>query len=204
MLITIASHKGGVGKTTTAFHLAAYLQAKSGPTLLVDGDPNRSALRWAKRGNPDFDCIDVQELSGWLMDNDRPTHIITDTQARPTHEDLAYLTKRCDLLILPTTPDALALDAVPGLLSDLRDLGLPCPYKILLTCVPPAPSTQGAEARAYLESGNQPIFKQHIRRYIVYSDAVAAGVHVGEVSSRYGKIAWNDYVSVAKEILEQS
>ena len=42
MIITVASFKGGVGKTTTAVHLAAFLN-ESSPALLIDGDPNRSA-----------------------------------------------------------------------------------------------------------------------------------------------------------------
>ena len=42
MIITVASYKGGVGKTTTAVHLAAYLQSL-GPTLLLDGDQTRNA-----------------------------------------------------------------------------------------------------------------------------------------------------------------
>jgi chromosome partitioning protein len=50
MILTVASFKGGVGKTTTAVHLAAYLQKKS-PTLLIDGDPNRSASKWTTRWN---------------------------------------------------------------------------------------------------------------------------------------------------------
>ena len=37
MIISIAGFKGGVGKTTTAVHFAAYLQ-QSAPTLLIDGD----------------------------------------------------------------------------------------------------------------------------------------------------------------------
>ena len=42
MIITVTSYKGGVGKTTTAIHLATYLQSLA-PTLLVDGDGIRSA-----------------------------------------------------------------------------------------------------------------------------------------------------------------
>ena len=37
MIIGVGNAKGGVGKTTDAIHLAAYLQTLA-PTLLVDGD----------------------------------------------------------------------------------------------------------------------------------------------------------------------
>jgi chromosome partitioning protein len=49
MIFTVTSYKGGVGKTTTAIHLAAYLSRKA-PTLLVDGDAIRSATKWRERG----------------------------------------------------------------------------------------------------------------------------------------------------------
>jgi len=50
MKISVVGFKGGVAKTTTAIHLAAYLQ-RLAPNLLADGYQNRSALEWAGRGD---------------------------------------------------------------------------------------------------------------------------------------------------------
>lgn len=210
MLITVISHKGGVGKTTTAFHLAAYLQAQSGPTLLVDGDPNRSALKWFNRGRQaeraelQFDCIDAQEISSYFMGgNSTPAHVVTDTQARPSMDDLASLAKSCDLLVIPTTPDAMSLETLPLMLNDLAQLEQACPYCFLLTCVPPRPSPQGDDARQYLESMDQPIFAQNIRKYTAYSEASLAGVPVHSSGNRYGRIAWSDYAAVGDEVIDR-
>jgi chromosome partitioning protein len=49
MIITVASFKGRLGKTTTAVHLSCNLQQKA-PTLLIDGDENHSATGWNERG----------------------------------------------------------------------------------------------------------------------------------------------------------
>lgn len=46
MIYVVVNSKGGVGKTTTAVHLATML-ANQGETLLLDGDPQASSASWA-------------------------------------------------------------------------------------------------------------------------------------------------------------
>jgi len=79
MIITVASFKGSVGKTTTALHLATYFQNKTA-TLLVDGDLNRSALDWANRGNLPFKVVDEKQAVKYARSYE---HIVIDTPARP-------------------------------------------------------------------------------------------------------------------------
>src|ERR1700722_19785640 len=45
-VVTVASGKGGVGKTLVAISLAAALTAEGGDVGLLDADPNRGAHRW--------------------------------------------------------------------------------------------------------------------------------------------------------------
>jgi chromosome partitioning protein len=197
MIITVAGFKGGVGKTTSAVHLATFLN-KKGKTLLIDGDPNRSATGWAKRGSLPFTVIDVRQAA---MYAGKFPYVVIDTQARPEKEDLEALAQGCDLLVLPTSPDVLALDALNLTINTLKGLGTQ-KFKILLTIVPPKPSRDGEEARASLMDAGIPVFQQIIRRYAVFQKAALAGVPVSEIKDAYAKQAWNDYCGVGKEILK--
>jgi chromosome partitioning protein len=46
MRLSVVSTKGGTGKTTTAVYIASALH-RQGSTLLIDADPQNSALRWS-------------------------------------------------------------------------------------------------------------------------------------------------------------
>ncbi len=198
MIVTTASFKGGVTKTTTAVHIAAYLQ-KKGDTLLIDGDPNRSSSRWAKRGSGlPFKVVSEQQAAKYGKDF---KHIVIDTPARPDEEDLKDLVDGCDLLILPTTPDVLSLDALMQTVHLMKALGS-AQYKVLLTRVPAPPRREGEDAREMLTTAGFPLFKGKIRESVSFQKAALEGIVVSNVKDRRAKLAWNDYVSVGKEILD--
>ncbi|MEM7758108.1 MAG: ParA family protein [Cyanobacteria bacterium P01_A01_bin.40] len=197
MLITVAGFKGGIGKTTTAVHLACYF-SQLGKTLLVDGDPNRSATGWSKRGEGDNFPFKVVDLMQAALYSPKYEHIVIDTAARPDQNELEALADGCDLLILPTTPDALAVDALLQTVDLLLTLGSDR-YRILLTMVHPKPVKMAQQAREAL--AEVPLFDTEIRRLIAYEKAALMGVPVYEVKDRMAKIAWNDYEQVGKEIM---
>lgn len=195
VIITVASFKGGVGKTTTAVHLAGLLAEKKS-TLLIDGDPNRSSLEWSESGRFNFKVVDERQSARYARDFE---HIVIDTKARPEEEDLKVLAEGCDLLIIPTTPDALSIKATLKMLSALKNLDNHS-YKILITMSPPPPSHDGRDAGDILKKNKLAVFKTEIRRYQVYKKASLEGCLVKDVANSYAKEAWNDYQKIVQEI----
>lgn len=195
MFITVASYKGGVGKTTTAVHLAAVLQ-KQGPTLLIDGDPNRSATAWAKRGGFPFQIADEKEGA---YQAHYFQHVVIDTEARPGSADFETLAKGCDLLVIPTVPASLDTDALILTLQAARRLA-PDKYRVLLTKVPPPPETDGPQLREVLLAQSIPVFTAEIPRLKSFERAAASGVPVyGVTDDPRAKRAWEAYEAAGRE-----
>lgn len=197
MILTIASFKGGVGKSTTAIHLAQYF-AQHAPTALIDGDPNRSAMLWASRGSPSFDVVDEHRIAQVARTHE---HLVIDTRARPDPEDLKAISEGCDLMILPCTPDPFSMDAMLQTVKALRVLGSN-KYRILLTIVPPKPMTDGDQARHAISEAGLPVFSAEVRRTVAFQRAALSGMTVDQVKTDVSHMAWIDYERVAQEAEE--
>ncbi len=106
----------------------------------------------------------------------------------------------CNLLVLPTNPETMSLDALLQTTEALRSIG--GTYRVLLTLVPPTPSREGEEARALLTAEDLPVMRSSIRQTVAFRHASAQGVPVYALKGhRSAKLAWMDYERAAKEIV---
>lgn len=196
MTIIVASYKGGVGKTVTAVHLAAYLQTL-GPTLLLDGDDTRNATTWGKRGSGfSFDIAD--EIQAARLSRNYEHHVI-DTGQRPKQVDLEALAGACDLLVVPAVPATLDTEGLVLTLGALQRIGA-AHYRVLLTKVPPPPEQEGPQLRAELVKNQIPLFTAEIPRLKALEKAAATGVTVDAINEPGARRVWGAYQAVGKEL----
>jgi len=197
MIITLASYKGGAGKTTSAVHLAAYFQTLA-PTLLLDGDKTKNALNWSQRGKGFSFRVAPVDQAARLAKNYE--HIVIDTGQRPDAADLKEAVDACDLLIIPATPSPLDTDGLIQTVLALKKIGTDS-FRVLLTKVPPPPERDALELRKLLEDEGVSIFKGEIPRLKAFEKAAGAGEIVQQTNDRNATRAWDSYMAVGKELM---
>ena len=125
MIIAVVSQKGGTGKTTVATNLAACYAAEGQEVMLVDADPQHSALDWKADRPPALPQVhalhlpeknlfqEVQHLS------QKYALVIIDGGGRITATARAAVAA-ADFLILPTLPSK----------KFLRDQATHCQWRV--------------------------------------------------------------------------
>lgn len=168
--IAVVNLKGGVGKTTTAVYLAHLLAGRE-PTVLVDTDPQGSALAWGEAAGS-FPFRVVAPPAPYLRDLARRLPELTagcgatliDTP--PGHPDIVRSAALAAAVVLvPVSPFAMDLDRLAATIDLLATLPRPDSpeVRVLLTNTRLGTNSLLA-ARAALETLGIPILRAGVPR----------------------------------------
>jgi chromosome partitioning protein len=192
--LSLIAQKGGTGKTTIGIHLAVQAQRAGLKVLLVDTDPQGSAGAWWRRRQADLPVL-VQSSGRELAETTAEAKqrgfqlVVVDTAPHSSSES-RLCAESSSLILIPTRPAILDLDAIGATTALVADLAVPA--RILLNACP-APTRLGeprivAEARDALTAYKLPICTTAISQRAAFSHALIDGRSVVEFEA-HGKAA---------------
>jgi chromosome partitioning protein len=177
VIVGVVNQKGGVGKSTIAVHLAA-AWAKRYRVLLVDADPQASALAWLS--DPAAVGLEVVQprtggLSAFLEAQAAHYDVIVTDTPPGLGNILREVVRAADLLVIPLHPTPVDIKAVRGTLELVQILrGRDVDVRLVLSRGQPQ-TVLDETARAALAPYGVPILKTRIHQRVAIAEAGGTG-----------------------------
>ncbi len=181
-VIAILNQKGGVGKTTLAVHIATALARSKRTVLLLDADPQASALDWAaaRHGEPLFPVVGLpknsihKELPALAGNFD---YLIIDGPPR-VYSVAQSAIMASDLVLVPVQPspyDVWAAKEIIGLLNEAAT------WKAFVINRKIANTAIGRDVAEALSEYPIPVLKTPICQRVAFAESATKGLTVYEL-----------------------
>ena len=190
MIISILNQKGGVGKTTLSVNLAAAFSLAGNRTLLVDADPQGSALDWQAARNKES-LFTVVGMAKPVLHKDVPElavsydYVIID--GPPRVNDLARSAlMTSDLVLIPVQPspyDVWAADEIVKLIEEVSiyKAGLKSAFVITRRI---SNTAIGRDVAGVLKDYPIQLMRTIIGQRVIYAESAAVGLCVLEADAK--------------------
>ncbi len=207
MIVALLNQKGGVGKTTLALHLAGAWSARGRRVLVVDADPQGSALDWAEQrvreGLPRL--FGVLGLARETLHKELPElgrdvdHVVVDGPPRVAGIARSALLA-ADLIVIPAQPspfDGWASAEMLRLLDEARVFRPQLRARMLLNrCA--ARTVIARETADALIDQDPPVLASRIGQRVAFADAARTGRLAYEITG--GELAAREISACAAEL----
>jgi chromosome partitioning protein len=209
MIIVVANSKGGVGKSTIAVHIAAWLHEQGHGVILADCDTQHSSSEWAAEAVPGVKTVqlgDPDEILDRLpVLGQQAEYVVADGPGSNTEVSRALLL-RADLAVVPAKASMLevrALAQATNVLRQAQDIrgGSPKAVIVLSMVGKNYRLTQDMkDAAAALEL---PLANTALTLRQIYADAPGQGAVVWQLPSR-ARDASAEVLTLCRELLPEA
>jgi chromosome partitioning protein len=186
-VITLASRKGGVGKSTLTAHLASFAHLMGHRCMIVDADPQGSLTLWHSiRTNSGLTLENaaqgVNRILGSALINGYQW-VFIDT-APTTWLVVQEAIRAATLVLIPVRPGFFDLAAVRETVATARELNKP--YAVVINAAPVKREEKEAPAvalsRAQFDRLSIPVWSGQISQRTGFLGSLAAGASAGETA----------------------
>src|SRR5579862_8956019 len=190
MIIVVANSKGGVGKSTIAVHLAAWLHEQGHSVTLADCDTQQSSSEWAKEAVPEVKAVrlsDPDEILDRLPALGQQTDFVVADGPGSNTETSRALLLRADLAIVPCKASMLEVRALAKATEVLRvsqDIRQGLPKAIIVLSMIGKNYRLTQDMKDAAAALNLPLASRAMILRQIYADAPGQGAVVWNMGSR--------------------
>jgi chromosome partitioning protein len=202
VIIVVAKSKGGVGKSTLAVHLAAWLHEQGHSVTLADCDTQHSSSEWAKEAAPEVKAVRLTDPDEIL--DQRPAlaqqtdYVVADGPGSNTETSRALLL-RADLALVPCKASMLevrALAQATNVLRQAQDIRGGQPRAMIVLSMVGKTYRLTRDMKAAAAALELPLAKTALTLKQIYADAPGQGAVVWDLGAR-GREASHEVNSTA-------